>query len=215
MPKIELIIFDLDGTLVDSKQDISNAINFMLDELGMLQKTSDEIISYVGHGILELIDRSLRPREVELREKGLGIFKRYYKVHSADYACLYPGVKDTLDYFKSKQMAVITNRNYNSSVTILKKLSIYPYFADVIGDDNTNCLKPSRCQFDKLLNKKEIKDRKKVIMVGDMDVDIIAGRASGVITCVTTYGFGEKKDLEKAKPDYMIDDISKLKDIIV
>ena len=212
---IELIIFDLDGTLVDSRQDISNAINFMLDKLGMPQKTPDEIISYVGHGILELIDRSLRPREVELREKGLDIFKSYHKAHPADYAYLYPGVEDTLDYFKNKQMAVITNRNHNSSVIMLKKMGIYSYFDDVIGDDNTSCLKPSRCQFDRLLNKKVIRDRKKVIMVGDMDVDIIAGRASGVITCVTTYGFGEKKDLEKAKPDYMIDDISKLKDIIV
>lgn len=213
--EIELIIFDLDGTLVDSRQDIANSINFMLDKLGLSKKTSEEIISYVGYGILELIDRSLSPKEVELKEKGLELFKNYYRAHPADYAYLYPGVKETLDYFKNKQMAVITNRNYNSSVAILKKLGIYSYFADVIGDDNTSCLKPSRCQFDRLLKNKDISNRKEVIMVGDMDVDIIAGRASGVITCVTTYGFGKKEDLEKARPDYMINDILKLQDIIV
>jgi len=213
--KIELIIFDLDGTLVDSRQDIVNAINFMLNELGLAQKTQNEIISYVGNGILQLIDRVLHPKQAELKKRGLDIFKGYYKAHPADYTYLYPGVGEVLDYFKNKQMAVITNRNYNSSVTILKKLSIYSYFGDVIGDDNTNCLKPSRCQFDILLERKAIQDRQKVIMVGDMDVDILAGRASGILTCVTTYGFGKKEDLEKAKPDYMIDDILKLKDIII
>lgn len=212
---MELIIFDLDGTLVDSRQDIVNAINFMLNKLTLAEKSLNEIISYVGNGILDLIDRALRPKEAELKDKGLDIFKSYYKAHPADYTYIYPGVKEVLDYFKDKQMAVITNRNHNSSVTILKKMGIYSYFEDVIGDDNTSCLKPSRCQFDRLLKRRMVKDRKKVIMVGDMDVDIIAGRASGITTCVTTYGFGRKEDLEKAKPDYMIDDILKLKDIII
>jgi len=213
--KIELIIFDLDGTLVDSRQDIVNAINFMLDKLALAQKTSDEIISYVGNGVLDLIERVLSSDQAELKDKGLDIFKGYYKAHPAVYAHLYPGVNEILDYFKNKQMAVITNRNHNSSVTILKKMGIYPYFADVIGDDNTSCLKPSSCQFDRLLARKAIQDKGKVIMIGDMDIDILAGRAAGILSCVTTYGFGKKEDLERAKPDYMIDDILKLKDIII
>ncbi len=212
---IDLIIFDLDGTLVDSRQDIVNAVNFMLDKLGLAEKSMDEIVSYVGYGITGLINKSLYPREAELQEKALGFFRNYYKAHSADYTYLYPGVKKILDHFKKKKMAVITNRNHKSSLNILEKMGICKYFLDVIGDDNTSCLKPSKCQFDRLMKKTSVKDSKRAIMIGDMDVDAIAGRAAGVLTCVNTYGFGKREDIEKVRPDYVIDDISELKSIII
>lgn len=213
--KIELIIFDLDGTLVDTSRDIIAAVNFMLKRLGLSQKKTEEIISYVGRGVTDLIDKALSPNHLELRDRGFVLFRQYYKEHPADYTRLYPGVRDILDYFKDKKKAVITNRNHNSSLTILKRLGIYSYFSEIIGDDNTSCLKPSRCQFEKLMSRHAVKNRQEIIMIGDMDVDIMAGRASGVITCVATYGFGRIKDLKRAEPDYIIDDILRLKQIVL
>lgn len=214
MHNIELIIFDLDGTLVDSSQDIVNAINFMLKGLGLAEKTNQEIISYVGNGVAELIRRSLKEKNIELQDRGFSLFKDYYRAHPVDNTYLYPGVTEVLGHFGDKQKALVTNRNLNSSLVILRKMAIDSYFANVIGDDNISCLKPSRCQFDRLLDKVLIKDKKKIIMVGDMDIDILGGKASGVVTCAATYGFGKREDLEKAEPDYMIDNIAELKSII-
>ena len=214
MHEAELIIFDLDGTLVDSRQDIVNGINFMLKELGLKEKPFDEIISYVGRGVEELIKDSIGKDEFESRVKALDIFKIYYKEHPADYAYIYPGVKDTLDYFYGKDKAVITNRNHNSSITILEKMGIAGFFKKIIGDDNTSCLKPSRCQFDRLFDELNVQDRQKVLMVGDMDIDVLAGKASGIATCAVTYGIGKRQDIEHAMPDYIIDDICELKKII-
>lgn len=214
MREIELIIFDLDGTLVDSRQDIVNAANFMLLELGLDKKPFDEIISYVGKGVKELIKSSLGDNMDGLSDKALEMFKSYYKQHPADHAYLYPGVVETLKYFRHKKKAVITNRNHKSSETILEKMGISSYFESIIGDDNTACLKPSRCQFDKLFEKLSLRDRHKVIMVGDMDIDILAGRAAGISTCAVTYGLGKRGDIERAVPDYIIHDMPELQNII-
>jgi phosphoglycolate phosphatase len=213
MRTIELIIFDLDGTLVDSRQDIVNAVNFMLISLMMKEKPSEEIVSYVGKGVEELIKSCLGRDANGLKDKALGIFKSYYREHPADYAYVYPGVSETLEHFKHKEKAVVTNRNHKSSETILQKMGIAGYFKSIIGDDNTSCLKPSRCQFDRLFEKLSVKDKRKILMVGDMDIDILAGRAAGILTCAVTYGLGKRHDIEKAMPDYIIDDILELKSI--
>jgi phosphoglycolate phosphatase len=214
MLETKLIIFDLDGTLVDSRQDIVNGINFMLKEMNLDEKPFDEIISYVGRGVEELIKDSIGRENFQLRAKALDIFKIYYKAHPADNARTYPGVKDTLGYFDGKDKAVITNRNHNSSITILEKMGIAGFFKSIIGDDNTSCLKPSRCQFDRLFEELDVRDRQKVLMVGDMDIDVLAGKASGIATCAVTYGIGKRQDIEHVMPDYIIDDICELKKII-
>ena len=214
MRKIELIIFDLDGTLVDSRQDIVNAINFMLRSLNLKERPFEEIISYVGKGVNELIKSSLGKDADGLKDRAFKIFRSYYQAHPADNAYVYPGVSEILDYFKNKDKAVITNRNHRASEIILQKMGIASYFKNVIGDDNTSCLKPSRCQFDKLFGKTSVKDKGKVIMVGDMDIDVLAGRASGIVTCAVTYGIGKRQDIERVMPDYIIDDILQLKKII-
>ena len=214
MREIKLIIFDLDGTLVDSRQDIVNAVNFMLRSLNLGERPFEEIISYVGKGINELIKSSLGNNADNLKDRALDIFRSYYQDHPSDNAYVYPGVSELLDYFKDKEKAVITNRNHRSSEIILQKMGIAGYFNNVIGDDSTSCLKPSRCQFDRLFEKTTVKDRGKVLMVGDMDIDILAGRASGIVTCAVTYGIGKRQDIERSMPDYIIDDILQLKKII-
>jgi len=210
----ELIIFDLDGTLVDSREDISNAVNFTLRELGLKEKKGSEISSYIGNGVQDLVEKSLEMKNNHLLEKALLIFEQYYRKHAADASYLYPSVKEVLEYFKNKRKAVATNRNYEFAAITMKELGIYDYFEGVFGGDDLWCKKPSSCPFDKVIDLFKIADRKKTIMVGDMDIDVLAGKGAGVFTCAVTYGIGKKEDIVKAKPDYIIDDLAQLKNIV-
>jgi len=213
MKYIDLIIFDLDGTLVDSRQDIANAINFTLKKIGLKEKSVSETSSYIGRGMRDLIRRSLGNGQEGLIENALSIFEKYYREHSSDNSILYPHVKEILEHFKRKRKVVVTNRNYEFARLTLKNLYIYDYFEDIIGGDNTACMKPSSCPLDILMERFDI-DKEKAIIVGDMDLDIIAGKQAGIYTCGVTYGIGRKEDILGAKPDFIINDIIDLKNII-
>lgn len=213
MKYVDLIIFDLDGTLVDSRQDIANAVNFTLSYLGLKRKSKEEISSYIGGGVEDLIRKSLGHKGGLLLKKAQSNFERYYRRHSTDNSVLYPNVKEALEYFKAKRKVVVTNRKYEFSILALKALSICNFFEGVIGGDDLGCQKPSSCPLDKIIRDLDI-NREKTIIVGDMDIDISAGKKAGIATCGVTYGIGKKEDVIKARPDFIIDDVIRLKDII-
>jgi phosphoglycolate phosphatase len=214
MHGVDLIIFDLDGTLVDSRHDIANAVNHTLKNLGLKAKSTEEITSYVGKGVGELLKKSLGDKQGLLVQEALSIFTDYFNEHYADSTRLYPYVKETLEYFEDKKKAIITNRFHRLAELTLKAMEIRGYFDDIIGSDDENCMKPSACPLDKTMAKFDIRDKDKAIMVGDMDIDIMTGKNAGILTCAVTYGLGRREDIIKAKPDYIIDDMGKLKEII-
>lgn len=210
---VDLIIFDLDGTLVDSRQDIANAVNYTLKELGLQEKGESDISSYIGKGVEDLIRRSLGDKQDRLFGKALSVFKDYYKKHSLDSTRLYPGTKDILEHFKNKRKAIVTNRKYEFAIDTIKALGIYNYFEDISGGDELGCLKPSSCLLDRVIHKLSM-NKEKTIIVGDMDIDILAGKKAGIITCAITHGIGRKEDIVRAEPDYIIDNLLNLKEII-
>lgn len=212
--KVALIIFDLDGTLVDSKKDIVNAVNFTLKRIGLKVKPSPEIASYIGTGVEDLIRKSLGEDSGRIFKEALGIFIRYIKEHALDYTVLYPNVKDILEHFRYKKKAIVTNRRYDIAEVVVKGLGIFGYFDGIMGGDAISCMKPSSCPLDMVIEKLGVSDRKKIIMVGDMAIDVLTGKNAGVNTCAVTYGIGKREDIIKAKPDYIIDDIAELKDVI-
>jgi len=214
MKAVELIIFDLDGTLVDSRRDIVDAVNFTLREVALKEKSFEEVVSYVGTGVEELIKRSLGEEDKGLFKKALSIFEGHFQKHSADKSRLYPNVTETLGYFKDKRKAVVTNRRSNTAVITLKALNIYGYFDKVIGGDDAGCMKPSSCPLVNMMQHLKVTDKKKAIIVGDMNIDVLAGKNADILTCAVTYGIGKRQDIVKAHPDYIIDDIAQLKDII-
>lgn len=213
MVDIDTIFFDVDGTLVDSRQDIVRAINYTLKRLGISERPSELIVSYIGTGVKDLLRRCLGRGNIDLADKGVEIFSNYYVKHSADQSKLYPHVKETLDYFKVKRKFVLTNRFRKFADATLCELGIRKYFEDIVGGDDEDCMKPSACVLERAISKLGI-DRKEAIVVGDMALDIKTGKNSGILTCWVTYGLGKRKDFRDLKPDYIIDDIIKLKDVI-
>jgi len=213
MKAVELIIFDLDGTLIDSRQDITNAVNFALRNFGLKEKSIQEVSSYIGWGVEDLIRKSLGEKQKIYFKQTLSLFEEYYRKHSNDNSVLYPGVKEILGYFKGKRKIVITNRNYGFAVLTLRIAGIYDNFEDIVGGDDIGCMKPSSCPLDRAVCRLDI-DRERVIIIGDMDIDILAGKKAGIITCGVTYGIGKIEDIKNAKPDYLIDNILQLKDIV-
>lgn len=211
---IGLIIFDLDGTLVDSREDIAGAVNFTLKQFGLKEKSLSEITSYIGSGLEELIRKSLGEKKDSLLNEAVSRFEQYYTLHSVDKSRLYPGVKEVLEHFKDKRKSVVTNKKYRFARLALETLGVYGYFEDVLGGDNSGCMKPSSCSLDQTIEKLKV-PKEKTIIVGDMDVDILAGKRAGIATCAVTYGIGKKEDILKARPDYIIDNISELKKIII
>lgn len=213
MKKIDLILFDLDGTLVDSSQDIANAVNYSLNEMGLRQKSVEEVTSYIGSGVEELIRRTLGQENRQLFDDTLAIFIKYYKNHFVDSSVLYPNVKETLEHFKNKKKSIVTNRHRESAELTLKTFGINEYFNGIVGGDDLGCIKPSSCPLNSMINRLSA-DKNNTIIVGDMDVDVLAGKNAGVFTCAVTYGIGKREDIVKAGPDFIIEDILQLKDII-
>jgi phosphoglycolate phosphatase len=213
MKYIDLLIFDLDGTLIDSKEAIADAVNFSLKEVGLREKTVSEINSYIGRGLEDLLRRSLGEGEGPLLKKALYLYKQYYAKHCTDKSILYPNVKKTLDYFKNKRKIIVTNSNYELARIILTATGIGGYFEEIIGGDDVGCLKPFSCHLDMLTSGFNI-DKQRAMIIGDMDIDILAGKRAGIITCGVTYGIGRKEDILKAKPDFIIDNLLDLKKII-
>lgn len=152
MKSVELIIFDLDGTLVDSKEGIANSVNLALKEVGVSQKSNQEIISYIGIGVDHLIRTSLGKEYEHLFEKTKSVFENYRR-SSLDGSKPYPGVEEILDYFKNKKKVIVTNGKREFALLTLKRCNIYNYFADVIGGDELDCMKPSSCPLDAVMAK--------------------------------------------------------------
>ena len=213
MINVDLMIFDVDGTLIDSRKDIVAAVNFTLKSLGLAEKGFDEIISYIGLGVGYLLKKSVGEENEDLVDKAVTVFKDYYRKHSVDSTRPYPGTIDTLEYFKDKTKVIVTNRDREFAQISLRLLGLDGYFKEIMGGDDQKCAKPAACPLNNVLTDLST-PRERAIMIGDMDLDIMAGKAAGVYTCGVLYGIGKREEIAAAKPDYIIEDISELKGIV-
>lgn len=207
--QVRLLVFDLDGTLVDSKQDLALSVNAMRKEMGLAPLALELISSYVGHGVTLLVRRSLGTQATDENvEKGLAFFLDYYRQHMLDNTAPYPGVSEVLEKLRGLKMAVLTNKPVNFSREMISRLGFAPYFSYVYGGNSFPQKKPDPVGLHKLMEDLQVSARE-TVMVGDSDTDIITGRNAGVLTCGVTYGFGAQT-LEKVAPDLMIDDMREL-----
>lgn len=204
----ELLIFDLDGTLVDSKDDIAASVNLTLEEFHFPKKEPQYICGLIGGGVHNLIRGSLpADRAEEMLEKGVDVFWAIYKEHVLDKTRLYPGVYRMLDALSGKKMAVATNKPYTHTHMILQGLDVDRYFASIQGWKMGLPVKPDPAIVLRAIEESEAA-KEDAVMIGDGLNDIMAARAAGIKCCAVGYGYGARERLKEAGPDYFADEVS-------
>ncbi len=198
--KRNLILYDLDGTLVDTKEDIAASANHMLRQMGGPLLTVDQVVPCVGKGLRQLIASCLGTEDAGRIEEGMRIYRAHYAIHRLDRSRLYPGARDILEHFKSRKQAVITNKPNPYSKDILSGLGISDYFIEVIGGDSEHPKKPDSTAFLYLMQKNGVSPGE-TLFIGDSVIDIQAGRSAGVFTAVLTHGFEPEEAIRGESPD--------------
>jgi phosphoglycolate phosphatase len=210
MHEISLIIFDLDGTLVDTLDDLTASVNYALVRLGKTPITRHLVRQYVGDGTRVLLTRALG--SAEPADQALVFFQEHYRENFAVHSALYPGVRETLEHFKPIPQAVISNKTTEFIGPLLNALGIARYFKMAIGADHGIRLKPAPDSVLRIMDQVGVPGDRTVV-VGDGTTDVLAGKAAGVITCAVTYGFRTERELHEAGPDYVAARITDLKEI--
>jgi phosphoglycolate phosphatase len=213
---MELVIFDLDGTLIDSKLDLANAVNAARGHLGLCALDLGQVSSYVGDGAPVLMRRALGSGATEGDvQEGLEFFLEYYREHKLDHTCLYPGVKKSLDRLRDAglQMAVLTNKPVAPSRGIVEGLGVRDYFFQVYGGNSFDFKKPHPVGVNTL--RAEARAAAEVTcMVGDSSVDVMTARNAGVLACGVSYGFAPET-LKEPAPDVLVERIEELADWVL
>jgi phosphoglycolate phosphatase len=209
--KIETVIFDLDGTLIDSLGDIIRAVNKTLAKFKLPELSDDTIGSYVGEGVEILIKRSIGEANLNMFEDALSFYVDTYKEECSKSTVLFPGVLKVLSQLKQNgiNIALATNKSIGFTENILKNLAIYDMFDVVMGPENVKNRKPHREVVDVIVKKVGGK-LENTLIVGDSKFDILCGKNAGIYTCGVTYGIGTVQSLIEAEADFLISDIEKL-----
>ncbi|KAB2880272.1 HAD-IA family hydrolase [bacterium] len=213
MTDIDLLIFDLDGTLVDSLDDIVSSVNHTLPQLGLDILSRDEIQSYVGDGIKMLLIRAVGTQadvSDDLVERARKIYYEHHEQHCLDHVHMYPNALEVMEHFRSKKKAVVSNKSERFTKKILEGLGLASYLDLIIGGDSLSSKKPDPLVIEHTVSLLKV-EKRKTVMIGDGHQDIQCGKSAGVITCGVTYGFKPVEDTKDA--DFSINDLMELKNI--
>ena len=208
---VDLLVFDLDGTLIDSKLDLANAVNTTRAQMGLEALENELIYSYVGNGAPVLIRRALGPAASETEvQKALQFFIAYYHEHRLEHTRLYDGVRESLDRFlgQGMRLAVLTNKPVRISTAILEGLGVGSHFFRIYGGNSFDQKKPHPIGIERLLEEAAI-ERSRALMVGDSAVDVRTARNAGIPVCGVTYGF-QPESFETDPPDFVVDRMEQL-----
>ncbi len=204
---IKLIMFDLDGTLIDTAQDITNALNFALEPYGIENLTAEDTKKLIGEGVSRLMEKVLPVEKMHLQSKVMDRFLEHYSVHLTDTSKEYPYIRETLDILTHLKKAVISNKREDLSKRLLEEIGLSEYFDLIIGSDTTVEKKPSAVPVLHVISKLGLRPDESII-VGDSNYDIEAGKKAGVKTVAVTYGYRPRETLLEA--DYLIDNFREL-----
>ena len=208
--RIRLLIFDLDGTLIDSRLDLIHSVNAMLRRLSRKELPGDVIASYVGDGAPMLVRRALGdPDDQELVQSAIDYFMAYYREHKLDHTHVYSGVMEALQMLRGgengskRQMAVLSNKPVGPSRAIVEALGMKNFFFEVYGGNSFSTKKPDPLGARQLMNEAGCSPVE-TVMIGDSSNDVLTARNAGLWSLGVTYGFAPQS-LELTPPDVLVD----------
>jgi phosphoglycolate phosphatase len=204
----ELVVFDLDGTLIDSRRDLADSANAMLIELGGSPLDVDEITTMVGDGAAMLVKRALAKARLDPETPGaLELFLDRYDERLVAHTRPYPGIPEALTALRGqgRTLAVLTNKPQEPTGRILDLLGLSRFFADVLGGDTTAGRKPDPAGLVRIATRAGA-DRASTVLVGDSPVDLETARRAGTRICLARYGFGYRFAGDALRGDEMIVD---------
>jgi phosphoglycolate phosphatase len=208
-PGVRALIFDLDGTLIDSKLDLALSVNAMLEQMRRAVLAHAQIFDYVGQGAPMLVKRALGEGTTdEEAQKGLEIFLRYYREHMLDNTVAYPGVREGLEQLADWPMAVLTNKPVRFSREILEGLGLARCFQYIYGGNSFERKKPDPMGVEILVRDWGV-GAQEVMLVGDSEIDMQTARNAGTWACGVSYGLGSER-LTEFPPDILLDSLTEL-----
>lgn len=211
MINVALMIFDLDGTLVDSLEDIASSVNHTMTGLELHPLSRDQIRSFVGDGIRTLLRRSLETQmtvDEGALDDALAMYVDHHDQHCVDSTVVYPGVHEVLSHFASKKKAVVSNKSERFTRRILDALGLSRHFDVILGGDSLAVKKPDPAILFHVATTLKANARQSV-MIGDGPQDMSCGRSAGMLTCGVTYGYRNQSALNEA--DHVIHNLLELK----
>jgi phosphoglycolate phosphatase len=219
--RVRLLVFDLDGTLIDSRQDLIHSVNATLRHIGRPELDGDVIASYVGDGAPTLVRRALGDtgRDDEALFRGaLEYFLGYYRLHKLDHTTVYEGIPEVLSELAHgsnrvpRSMAVLSNKPVNPSRDIVRALGLGEFFVLIYGGNSFPTKKPDPLGLRTILQETGVA-AEEALMLGDSSIDVLTGRNAGLWTCGVTYGFAPGS-LEKVSPDVLIESPRELGELL-
>ena len=220
--RIRLLVFDLDGTLIDSRLDLIHSINAMLHHIGRPELDGEIIASYVGDGAPTLVRRALDNTDDEaLLRSALEYFLGYYRIHKLDHTTVYEGVPETLAALTAtgasngarRLMAILSNKPVNPSRDIVRALGLSDFFVHVYGGNSFSTKKPDPLGVQTILQETGIPACES-LMIGDSSIDVLTGRNAGLFTCGVSYGFAPHT-LKEVPPDVLIESPRELAELLL
>jgi phosphoglycolate phosphatase len=203
---IDLLLFDLDGTLADTKEDLATAVNLTLREFGVPEQPRERIFSFVGDGVRPLLARAFESRGPGAFDEALAVFRRHYLEHLLDTTRFYPGVEAVLAHFADKKKGVVTNKPIEYTLKLIEGLGARERFDVILGGNSTPHLKPHPAMVVAALEAVGVSPDR-AVLIGDNVNDIVAARAAGVRSVAVGYGLGDPSILRAANPDFFCEQI--------
>ena len=212
MNPIDTIIFDVDGTLVDTSQDIWRSINRALTQWGHPSVTYEEVRRYIGPGAEHLV-RSLLPPGADNVQEVLSRYRSIYGKHCLEETDFYPGMKEVIERFAHLNLTVATNKPRDITEKVLEGLGVMERFKAILGPEDVVHLKPHPEMVQKVLARVHTVPER-AIMVGDTANDILAAKAAKTRSCGVTFGYNTKEAVLKQNPDFVVDDAAELEEVL-
>jgi phosphoglycolate phosphatase len=210
---VDLIVFDLDGTLADTLPDLTAAATFACRRLRLPEHSSEAIRGMIGGGERKLIERLVGPAHQDRVEECLKLYLDHYTRHNGELTRVYPGVAETLSRLASKKLAVLSNKLQRLTQQTLEAIDLARFFTAIRGGGGALPLKPAPDPLLALTTELTV-GPSRTLMVGDKIADIETGRGAGAFTAAVTYGYGDLDSLRTASPDFLLQRLTQLPDIL-